>query len=108
MPIQLPPSIELYIKAENTGDADFLTQCFAPDAVVHDEGRVHQGLAAIKSWKLETKRKYNHSVEPLEIASRDGKTVLKGRVRGNFPGSPVDLSFTFVLAHGRITSLRIG
>ncbi len=108
MSIQLPPAIDFYVKAENAGDAEGVAQFFAPDAVVHDEGRVHKGLAAIKSWKVETRKKYNHRLEPLEIATRDGKTVLRASVSGNFPGSPIVLSFTFVLEGGRIASLKIG
>ena len=108
MAIRLPPAIQLYVEAENSGNPELLGQCFAPDAVVHDEGRNYEGLAAIKGWKAETKQKYNHSVEPLEIVTRDGNTVLRARLSGNFPGSPVVLSFTFGLQGGKIASLRIG
>lgn len=107
MPIDLPPAIAHYVNAENAGDAEALGQWFSPDAVVHDEGHVYKGVAAIKRWKAETKQKYNHSVEPLDIAARDGKTVLRARLSGNFPGSPIVLSFTFVLEGGRIASLTI-
>jgi hypothetical protein len=108
MAIQLPPAIQLYVEAENSCSPELLAQCFAPDAVVHDEGRVHKGLAAIKGWKAETKQKYNHIVEPLEIFTRDGKTILRARLSGNFPGSPVVLSFTFGLKGGKIATLTIG
>jgi hypothetical protein len=107
MSIHLPPAIDLYVKAENSGDVESLSQCFAPDAIVRDEHRTYEGLAAIKEWKAETKRKYNHTVEPLELAQQDGKTVLKAKLTGNFPGSPVTLSFSFVLEHGKIASLEI-
>ena len=107
MPIQLPPPIDVYVKAENSGEVEALSQCFAPDATVRDENRTYEGLAAIKEWKAETKRKYNHTVAPLEVAERDGKTVLKARLSGNFPGSPVTLEFSFVLEGGKIASLEI-
>src|SRR5437879_1809277 len=97
MPIQLPRPIDLYVKAENSGDVESLSECFATDATVRDESRTYDGLAAIKRWKAETKKKYNHSVLPLEIGERDGKTVLKARLSGNFPGSPITLEFSFVL-----------
>jgi hypothetical protein len=57
--------------------------------------------------KAETKKKYNHSLAPLEVAQREGKTVLKARLTGNFPGSPVSLEFSFVLEGGKIASLEI-
>jgi len=107
MPIQLPPPIELYVKAENSGEVEALSECFAPDATVRDEKRTYEGLAAIKEWKAETKRKYSHSVTPLELVHRGGKAVLKARLRGNFPGSPATLEFIFVLEGGKITSLEI-
>jgi hypothetical protein len=108
MPIDLPPLLDLYVKAENAGDIEAFSQCFAADAVVRDEGRSHQGQAAIRAWIMEAKKKYNHTVEPLELEDRDGKTVLKARVSGSFPGSPVTLASTFVIADGKIASLEIG
>jgi hypothetical protein len=103
----LPPPIDLYVKAENSDDIELLSQCFAPDATVHDEGGIHKGLAAIRKWKAGTKEKYHHTVTPLEVAERDGKTVLKARLDGDFPGSPVTLDFFFVLEDGKIASLEI-
>jgi hypothetical protein len=108
MPIDLPRLLDRYLKAENAGDIDAFSQCFAADAVVRDEGRSHQGRPAIGAWMTEAKKKYNHTVEPLELTERDGKIVLKARVAGSFPGSPVTLSSTFVIADGKIVSLEIG
>jgi SnoaL-like domain len=107
MSIQLPPAIDLYVKAENSGDIQAMSECFAPNAIVRDESRTYKGLAAIKEWKAQTKKKYNHSVAPLEVAQRDGRTLLKARLTGNFPGSPVTLEFSFVLEGGKIASLEI-
>ena len=107
MSIHLPPAIDLYVKAENSGQVQALSECFAPNATVRDEGRTYKGLAAIKEWKAETKKKYNHTVAPLEVAHRDGTTVLKAKLTGNFPGSPVTLEFSFVLEDGKIASLEI-
>ena len=74
---------------------------------MRDEGRTIKGLAAIKEWKAETKKKYQHTVEPLESAQKDGKTVVMSRVAGNFPGSPVNLEFVFGLERNKIASLEI-
>jgi hypothetical protein len=107
MSIHLPRPIDLYVKAENSGDVEAMSECFAADATVRDEARTYKGLAAIKEWKAQTKKKYNHTVAPLELARRDGKTVLKARLSGDFPGSPVTLEFSFVLEGGKIVSLEI-
>jgi hypothetical protein len=54
-----------------------------------------------------TKKKYGHTITPLELAERGGQSVLKARLSGNFPGSPITVNFSFVLADGRIRSLEI-
>jgi hypothetical protein len=53
------------------------------------------------------KKKYGHTIHPLEITHRDGKTVLKAELTGNFPGSPITVEFSFVLESGKIVSLEI-
>ena len=108
MSIHLPAPINLYVQIENSGDVEALPECFAPGAIVRDEGHAYEGLAAIKRWKAGTKQKYNHTVEPLDVADRNGKTVLKAKLAGNFPGSPVTLEFRFVLEDGKIAALEIG
>jgi SnoaL-like protein len=44
----LPTSIATYIAAENSDDTEVFAECFAEDAVVRDEGKTIEGLAAIK------------------------------------------------------------
>jgi ketosteroid isomerase-like protein len=107
MSIELPAPIAIYLAAENRGDTEALAQCFAEHAVVRDEGQTIEGLAAIKQWKAETKRKYQHTVEPLASAQKDGKTIVTNRVTGSFPGSPIDLQFIFGLDGDKIASLEI-
>ncbi len=107
MRLQLPKPIEIYLAAENAEDADALAMCFAPDAIVVDEGRTIEGLNAIKAWTLETKKKYQHPVEPTAIAERGGKTVVTTRLAGNFPGSPIKVDFVFRLEGGKIAALEI-
>jgi len=107
MSVELPKPIAAYITAENAHDIEALGQCFADDAVVRDEGRAFEGLVAIKEWKVETKRKYGHTVEPLASVQKDGATIVTNRVAGNFPGSPIDLQFVFRLEAGKIVALEI-
>lgn len=103
----LPSPIALYIAAENSGDVNLLDQCFAENAVVRDEDKTIEGLAAIKKWKAETKKKYQHTVEPLKFVEKDGKTIVTNRLTGNFPGSPIDLEFVFTLERDKIAALEI-
>jgi hypothetical protein len=107
MSIDLPRAIQEYVRVENSGDVEALSDCFAPYATVRDEGRVYEGLPAIKTWKATTKRKYEHTVTPLEFSSSDGSAILKARLTGNFPGSPITANFHFVIENDRIASLQI-
>jgi len=108
MSIRFPDPIEHYIRIENFGALDAVSDCFAADAIVHDEGKSFEGLAAIRNWMAATKRKYGHTVAPLEFAERGGQGDLKARLAGSFPGSPITVSFSFVLAGGKSHSLEIG
>jgi len=107
MSVDLPEPIAAYIAAENGHDTEAVARCFADHAVVRDEGRTIEGLAAIKQWTAETKKKYQHTVEPLESVQKDGKTFVTNRLAGNFPGSPVNLEFVFGLEDNKIASLEI-
>ena len=108
MSVRLPAPIELYIQIENSSALEGVPECFAPDAIVHDEGQTYEGLNAIKNWMTATKKKYGHTIIPLDLVERDDQTVLRARLAGNFPGSPVTVNFSFVLAGGKIYSLKIG
>jgi ketosteroid isomerase-like protein len=104
---KLPAPIADYIDAENSGDTEALVQCFAEQAVVRDEGKTIEGLAAIKQWKAETGKKYQHTIEPIESVQKDGRTIVTNRLSGNFPGSPIELEFVFTLDGDKIASLEI-
>ena len=105
--IDLPNAIARYIAAENRGDAAALAQCFAPHAVVYDEGQEIEGIAAIQQWKRETTAKYRHTIEPLACIEAEGATVVTCRLTGTFPRSPIELRFLFALEGDEITSLEI-
>jgi ketosteroid isomerase-like protein len=107
MSIDLPTPIAVYIAAENRGDTEALAQCFAEHAVVRDEGKTIEGLAAIKQWKAETTKKYQHTVEPIASVQKGDKTIVTSRLTGNFPGSPIELEFVFTLDGNKIASLQI-
>jgi SnoaL-like domain len=107
MPLPLPTPIELFMSSENTHDLEALADCFAADATVRDEGQTMQGLKAIKAWRLETTKKYRHTVEPVAVTARDGKTVVSTKLTGDFPGSPITLDFAFTLEGDEIAALEI-
>jgi SnoaL-like protein len=105
--LELPKPIVAFFAGENARNTEPVAQYFTDGAVLRDEARTIEGLTAIKEWKAKTKKKYQHTIEPLASVHKDGKTVVTARVAGNFPGSPVDLQFVFSVEAGKIPSLEI-
>lgn len=103
----LPPPIASYIAAANIQNIDAMTACFDGKAVVMDEKQTRHGVAAIREWAQEVSTKYRPTVEVIGLAEADGKTVVTGRVSGDFPGSPIDLRYVFTLAGDKIARLEI-
>lgn len=107
MPIALPAPVAAYFMAESMQDSGALARCFSELAVVRDEGQTVRGVAAIEQWNAEARRKYHHTVEPLEAMERGGTIVVVAKVSGNFPNSPLNLEHIFTLAGEKIESLEI-
>jgi hypothetical protein len=107
MSIELPKPIAAYFAAEMAADSEAVARCFVDDGVVRDEGGTFRGVVGIKVWNAEARAKYHHTVEPLDVAERDGSTVVTGKVSGDFPGSPVNLEHVFRLQGDKIESLDI-
>jgi SnoaL-like protein len=106
MPLDLSTAIAAYFAADKVGGGA-VARCFAEQAVVRDEGHIYNGRAAIRQWKANTSAKYNYTSEPVAVDHQDGKTVVTSHVAGDFPGSPVDLRYFFVLEGDKIASLEI-
>ncbi len=104
MEISLPQPIETYVLAENSGDVDAISECFAPYATVRDADDYYEGRPAIKSWKAHS---HDHKITPLEINTSNGSSTLKAELSGAFPGSPVTANFHFAIVDNQIASLQI-
>ena len=104
---QLASNIAAYFDASNARDAKAVAACFTPDAVVVDEGHERKGIAAILEWKEWAEKKFQPVYEVLGSEDASGKTIVKTRVSGTFPGSPVVLKFEFTLDGGKIAALRV-
>ena len=72
-----------------------------------DEGRTYSGMDAIKAWKAAASAEYAYTVEPFALDQKGSAQVVRARVTGSFPGSPVDLEYRFRLERGLIASLEI-
>lgn len=102
----LPDPIAAYFAAEQRSP-DATASCFTTQGVVKDEGHTHSGLEAIKAWKVAASAAYNYTSEPFAMEQTNGYYVVTSRVSGNFPGSPLNLRFRFLLECGLIASLEI-
>jgi ketosteroid isomerase-like protein len=108
MALDLPAPIEAYFAAANTDDSDRVAACFTDEAVVHDEGHDIVGREEIRTWAVESRRKYRFHAQPLTVDAAGDRTVVSAHLTGDFPRNPVDLSYRFKLAHGKIAAVEIG
>lgn len=104
---QLPDVVQTYFSVSNGGDAAQLASCFHSDATVCDERKTYEGTAAIEAWQLEARSAFIYQVQPLQALQGQGRLTVIAHLVGNFPGSPVQLSYVFTLEGGRIRSLEI-
>ncbi|MFN7152640.1 MAG: nuclear transport factor 2 family protein [Acidovorax sp.] len=105
--LNLSEPIAAYFAADTQKNAQALAHCFTTHAVVKDEGHTYVGIDAIKAWKAAASTKYTYTTEPFALDHTDGDQIITSRVKGNFPGSPVDLRYRFRLERGLIASLEI-
>src|SRR5687768_2945293 len=104
----LPAAISRYFDAANRFDAESAAECFVPDAKVHDEGQIHVGTNSIKNWVSHTSERYQPQVSVIGARNDADKTTVTVRVTGQFPGSPAELEFGFLLRGEMIAELTIG
>jgi hypothetical protein len=107
MTINLPKAIEAYFEADRTGSPDAIAATFTENGIVKDKGLTHRGCDAIRAWMADEAQQYSYTVEPFFIATEHGKTQVMAHAVGDFPGSPIDLRFFFVLAKDKVAELEI-
>ena len=103
----IPAAVAAYLEAKDGNDAGTVLDSFADDAIVHDEGRDHVGIDAIRAWTDTISATSELTRTVLEARRSGAATLVRTRVAGNFPGSPVELHQHFTVSEGRITALTI-
>lgn len=106
--MKLPESIAAYFAAANAFDPSAAAAQFTADAHVHDENHDHHGRDAVQAWVADSSQKFRPQIENLSVESRDGDVIAVNRISGEFPGSPIELTFSFTLRDGQIARLNIG
>ncbi|KZY41379.1 polyketide cyclase [Roseovarius sp. HI0049] len=104
---ELPTVIEQYFSADKKGNAQAISDCFTDDAVVVDEGNTYTGREAIRQWMANTSTQYTYTVEPFSLTEEGERIIVTSHLVGNFPGSPVDLRYLFLLEGDKIAELEI-
>ncbi len=107
MAIGLPQTIADYFAADRQKSGEAVAACFTDNATVLDERHTYVGRAAIRQWKTDSSDKYTYSIEPFSIATEGERTIVVSHLVGDFPGSPVDLRYGFVLDGQKIAMLEI-
>ena len=103
----LPVCISAYFTAVNHRKGSEAAACFSFDAVVHDEEEDRIGRDAIYVWIEETTQHYQQQSELLHATAAGNAFSVTARVSGQFPGSPIELSYDFTIEGDHITRLEI-
>jgi hypothetical protein len=105
--MNMPDIVNKYFEADSRNDADALSATFAVEGVVKDEGARHQGAVAIREWWVAAKKAAQYVAKPVESTVEGDKALVRTKVSGQFPGSPVTLTLAFTIRDGKIVSLEI-
>lgn len=106
--MKLPAVIDTYFAADDYNQPEVLNSLFTAEAVVADEQKSYEGIDAITAWWAAAKVIYGHKTEPLDAVEADGVFLVHARVTGRFPGSPITLTYRFLLEKEKISTLEIG
>ena len=105
--MNLPKVVADLVAAQNNFDSAAYAECFSPDAVVFDEGRKHNGRKEIEHWIADANERYESTMKPISFEENETESLLKAETSGNFPGSPIVLSYHLQITDELIRSLKI-
>ncbi|RYD78095.1 MAG: nuclear transport factor 2 family protein [Sphingobacteriales bacterium] len=103
--MNLPKVVTELVNTQNSFDSFAYANCFTENAVVFDEGKTHNGRIEIEKWIDKANKEYRATMKPLDYITDE--EILKVEVSGNFPGSPIILSYHLKIEDGLINSLKI-
>ncbi|WP_432830002.1 nuclear transport factor 2 family protein [Dactylosporangium sp. CA-092794] len=100
--------ITTYMAAQNARDVDAAMACYAPDAVVTDDGHTYRGTDEIRGWLAGAAKEYTYTTEPVSTTRLDDEHYdVVQHLEGDFPGGVVDLHYRFTLRGSSIAELTI-
>ncbi|MFI8192021.1 nuclear transport factor 2 family protein [Streptomyces sp. NPDC085946] len=104
----LPGVVRACLDAHARGDVPAAAECFAPAAVVVDDGSTYRGREEIRGWLSRSSAEYTCTTTPIAAVRRGARHWnVTQRLEGDFPGGVVDLDYAFTVDDARITALVI-
>lgn len=103
----LPKPVAAYVEANARLDVDGMLKPFAPDAVLVDIERRHEGHAALRTLFADEVIAVKAIFTPDAVRHEDGRVVVEGPAHGDFKGSPIRFTYRFTLEDDAIKALEI-
>jgi len=103
----LPAPIARYFAANPSFDVEGMLAPFAADAVVVDERQTRTGTDELRAWIKDATVGVKAISTPVSATQEEDRYIVVANVAGDFPGSPVPLTFRFQLAGEEISHLEI-
>lgn len=107
MLISLPQPVRSYFDANALLDLDGMLAPFSSDAVVRDEKQTHRGTDEIRAWIRQATIENKAIAVPEAISADDRDHHVTARVSGDFPGSPISMTFHFRIEKDHVAALEI-
>lgn len=105
--MNLPKVITDLVETQNSFDSAAYANCFSDTAVVYDEGKTHNGRKGIEHWIADANVRYKATMKPVSFEYKETESIFRAEVSGNFPGSPIVMSYHLTITDGLIQSLKI-
>lgn len=99
----LPLPVIRYLAARSP---EQIAECFTEDGIATDERQTHHGRAEIRKWR-EGVAGIDYRQDILSCGHEGDSATVNCRLTGDFPGSPVDLTYRFGLSDGLIAKVEI-
>ena len=105
--MNLPKVVAEIVETQNSFDSVAYANCFSETAVVFDEGKTHNGKKEIERWIADSNERYKATIKPVGFEEKETESLLMAETSGNFPGSPIVLTYHMEIADELIQSLKV-
>ena len=103
----VPPAVRAWLAAHGLHDADAEVAQMTDNVVVVDNGIEYSGRAAARAWTTSVNERFEYSATVLTADVHGDAVVATTHVEGDFPGSPINLRYQFLLSDGLISALTV-